>query len=393
MYTQMKHGPRRRRPRSNGLVCLHHSKPVIHPQELGATVKTLHVRRLDPWRYQVRSESRRGWYNVSWSKRIWVCDCPFNTKTHRRCKHISAVMSRITGPAESRDDVCPRCETAEHVAGRGNYETRAGLVERYECRGCSEKFTSRTGFRGLQYRANIVTTAIDLHFRGVSLRGIADHLNQQYGFKITHVTVVRWVRKYVAIINRYVNAMKPKVSGTWHVDEMRIKSKGRTRNLWNLMDHKTRYLIAVQVTARKDTREAKRLLSKGMRSVAQSRLQLISDGLPSYSSAVGQINEEQRRVHVTHVADRGFLKRCSNNRLERYNGTVRARLKTMAGFGSDRASRAFAEGFKSYYNCIRRHTKLGVTPSEAARTWRSKEHNRWRSLIRDSENEGVSKPR
>jgi len=345
-----------------------------------------HVRRLDMWRYQVKSQSGRGWYNITWNKRIWVCDCPFNTRTHQRCKHIAAVLFRITGPQDATDEAYPICGTSKHVVGRGNYETRTELVKRYECNRCRVKFTSRTGFSGLWYRANMVTAAIDLYFKGVSLRGIADHLNQQYGCRMTHVTVLRWIRKYLAIVRRYVGKHKPKLSDKYHVDEMKIKVGGDLQNLWNLLDHHSRYLVAIQVTAKKGSAEAKRLL-KGLNLTKPVKVKIISDGLPSYQTAVRELNSHHRGLHLTHLADRGLTKRNSNNRLERLNGTIRGRLKTMAGLKNSRSSRIFAEDFRSYYNYIRPHLALnGRTPSEAAKTWKPKEHNRWRSLIRDSQN-------
>jgi len=346
-----------------------------------------YVRRIDPWRYQVKSQSRRIWYNVTWSKRIWICECPFNTRTHRRCKHITAVLSKITGPMDTRDESCPKCQTTDHVVGQGNYVTRTELVRRYECEKCGLKFTSRTGFDGLRYRANMVTAAIDLYFKGVSLRGIADHLNQQYGFKLTHVTVLRWIRKYLAIIRLYVRRLRPKLSKKWHADEMRVKVGGSTQNLWNLLDHRSRYLVAVQVTKRKGSVEAKRLLNKGLKSGKPTTTRIVSDGLPSYQKAIRDINQNHGYSRLSHIADRGLVKRNSNNRVERLNGTVRRRLKTMAGLKNNRSSRIFAEDFRSYYNNIRGHTALrGRTPSEVTGVWKAKEPNRWRSLIRDSQN-------
>jgi transposase-like protein len=233
----------------------------------------------------------------------------------------------------------------------------------------------------------MVTAAIDLYFKGVSLRGIADHLNQQYGFKLTHVTVLRWIRKYLAIIRLYVRRLRPKLSKKWHADEMRVKVGGSTQNLWNLLDHRSRYLVAVQVTKRKGSVEAKRLLNKGLKSGKPTTTRIVSDGLPSYQKAIRDINQNHGYSRLSHIADRGLVKRNSNNRVERLNGTVRRRLKTMAGLKNNRSSRIFAEDFRSYYNNIRGHTALrGRTPSEVTGVWKAKEPNRWRSLIRDSQN-------
>jgi transposase-like protein len=237
----------------------------------------------------------------------------------------------------------------------------------------------------MKYNASLITAALDLYFKGLSLRSITDHLNQIHGLNISHLTVYRWAKKYVRLTARFARRLKPCLSKTWHADEMRVRVDGQPRNLWNLMDHKTRYLVAVQITRRKGTREAERLLTNGLRKTGLHRLDVISDGLGSYDRAVRHMRKNGSLPRIRHHTDAGLSKRKSNNRLERLNGTSRERLKTMRGLDNDRSSRKFAEGYATYYNLIRPHSALGgKTPSHAAKAWKAKGTNRWVSLIRDS---------
>ncbi|MFA4820462.1 MAG: transposase, partial [Candidatus Aenigmatarchaeota archaeon] len=71
------------------------------------------------------------------------------------------------------------------------------------------------------------TLVLDLYFKGVSLRKIQDHLLQFYNFRITHVTIYNWIKKYMKMIEQYTNTLKPKISGMWNVDEQMIKAKGK----------------------------------------------------------------------------------------------------------------------------------------------------------------------
>jgi len=237
----------------------------------------------------------------------------------------------------------------------------------------------------MKYNASLITAALDLYFKGLSLRSIADHLNQIHGLHISHLTVYRWIKKYIRLIMRFARRLKPKLSETWHADEMRIRVNGKLRNLWNLMDHKTRYLIVVRITRRKGTREAERLLANGLRKITLKHLEIISDGLNSYRGAVEDTRKKNPHCRIRHHSDTGLSKQKSNNRLERLNGTTRERLKTMRGLDNDKSSKKFAEGYAAYYNLIRPHSALrGKTPSQAAKTWQPKGTNRWLSLIKDS---------
>jgi transposase-like protein len=341
------------------------------------------IRRIDGWHYRVRSQSQPVWYNISWRKRFWACECPFNRKTHQTCKHIYAILQRLSEVHnDSELAVCGNCGKSSTVVRRGFYETKSGRVQRYGCRRCISRFTVRTGFTGMKYSARIITAALDLYFKGLSLRSVADHLNQAYGLHISHLSVYRWVRRYIPLIVSYTQAKKPRiVSQTWHADEMRINVNGNLRNLWNLMDHRTRFLLAVQVTKRKGSYEAKRLVRDGLKSGTKRSVGLISDGLASYSQAVRALNAEG--AQISHFPDRGLSKHKNNNRLERLNGSVRQRLKTMRGLDNDNSSRMFVKGFAAYYNYVRPHAALGGrTPAQAAGIERLDQKNKWISLIR-----------
>jgi hypothetical protein len=61
---------------------------------------------------------------------------------------------------------------------------------------CNKKFTleSEAGFEKMQVTSKMVTVALDLYFKGTSLRKIVDHLEQFYERKLGHTTVLHWVK-------------------------------------------------------------------------------------------------------------------------------------------------------------------------------------------------------
>src|SRR5437867_4218025 len=150
----------------------------------GTRISTIpgQIRLLDSRRYKVRSQSRNEWYEVTWEKRLWKCTCAFNTKTHQTCKHIYAVLFRIseTEEATSKEDceLCPICEKKDKIIRRGFYKSRIGMTQRFGCKRCNKRFSIRTGFKNMKYSANTITSALDLYFKGLSLRLVANHLNQ-----------------------------------------------------------------------------------------------------------------------------------------------------------------------------------------------------------------------
>jgi transposase-like protein len=64
---------------------------------------------------------------------------------------------------------------------------------------------------------------------------------------MSHVAIYKWMRKYVGLMQRYLEKMTPNVADTWRADELYIKVRGNPKYLYALMDDQTRFWIAQQV--------------------------------------------------------------------------------------------------------------------------------------------------
>lgn len=85
-----------------------------------------------------------------------------------------------------------------------------------------------------------------------------------------------------------------------------------------------------------------------------------------------------------HVRVPNIRHHSNNNMVERLNGTVRGRNKTMRGLDSEPTAQTIIDGFRIYYNFIRPHMALdGKTPAEKSGIAKLQQ-NKWRSLIEES---------
>ena len=55
----------------------------------------------------------------------------------------------------------------------------------------------------------------------------------------------------------------------------------------------------------------------------------------------------------------------NNNKIERFHETFRQRDKVMRGFKGNQ--KQYAENFQTYYNFVRKHSKIGMTPAQKAK--------------------------
>jgi transposase-like protein len=71
----------------------------------------------------------------------------------------------------------------------------------------------------------MITSALQLYFTGESFRNIQKFLRLQ-GVKMSHVAIYKWVKKYVGLMQVYLEKIMPNVSDAWRADELYVKVRG-----------------------------------------------------------------------------------------------------------------------------------------------------------------------
>jgi hypothetical protein len=101
------------------------------------------------------------------------------------------------------------------------------------------------------------------------------------GTDVNHQTVYSWIKKYVTLMARYLEKIKPNVSDAWRADELYLKNSGNSKYLFALMDDQTRFWIAQQVAAS----NVRPLLQKGKELAGNRSNTFITDGAPNFHDA------------------------------------------------------------------------------------------------------------
>ena len=343
------------------------------------------IKRIDANAYLVKSQSNHGDYCVSKDTDGWTCECPDYTFRHVKCKHIFAVEFSVSLRAEvfvsrviSEIDVkaCPYCGSNDIVKD-GVRHNKHGDLQIYLCRSCGHNFTINLGFERMRATPQIITSAMQLYFSGESLRNVQKFLRLQ-GVKVSHVAILKWIKKYVRLMNNYLEKIKPNVSDTWRADELYIKIKGNMKYLFAMMDDETRFWIAQEVADTKLKHDARMLFHSAIRVTGKQPKTLITDGLRSYATACDQVFDDDVK-HVRHITIQGDR---NNNKMERLNGEIRDREKTMRGLKRRRTM--ILTGYQIFHNYIRPHESLeGKTPSEACGI-KVEGQNKWMTLIQNA---------
>jgi len=329
-------------------------------------------------------------------KQSWKCECEDYRQRKVTCKHILAtqfwIKMRAKADADSTfdvnesildNDICVYCKSSD-IAKNGTRKTETGEKQRFLCKSCNRTFITDKDMGKIKGNVKVVVMVIDLYLKGVSLRKIKDHLQQFYSIDVNHETIRRWILKFTARMNQYVANFKPKTSEMWHADEQMIKArtqhkKGGSAYIWNVLDADTRFLIASKVTEARTRDEAKDIFVKAKQKTKKPKV-IVTDKFRGYGYGINQAFKGK----VEHHAHKGLVAHVQNNKIERFHNTFRERDKTMRGFKSVETANVFNQTFQTYYNYIRPHTTLGMTPAEKANINLQLGQNKWLSLIKQA---------
>ncbi len=370
------------------------------------------IKRIHKLHYKVKSESSEGkWYDVvraydnqdGHREGVWTCTCPDYQYRKIVCKHVYAVgfsqelrrqivqqdvVQSPQLPIPSQSAECPKCRLSENVVKDGKRHNKSGLIQKYLCRVCDYRFIVNVGFEGAKKNPRIITLAIDLYFKGVSLRKVADHIKQFHNVRVDHTSVLDWIHRFADEVAPFADSLNPQhLGGVHQVDEMVVHvrkekmDKGHYAWLWNLMDDTTRFWISSKISQRREVSDA-RAVFRDQKLKTGMPTAIIHDGLGSYDEAFQREYFTMKAPRVKNIRSISVRNQGLNSRVERLNGTMRDREKVMRGMHSKESAQKIIEAMRIHYNYCREHSKLGKTPAEQCGINLPIQSNRIESLMR-----------
>ena len=355
--------------------------------------------------YAVQSNSSDKSYRVEKLAKadVWVCECKdfhrkLRTNPKKPCKHIRACVNIAPRPIKSTrvvatniPQVCPRCNSTVIIKVGFRTIKNNTKRQRYLCQQCQRKFIlGENGFSSISSDPKIITESLNLVMSGVSYRNVSRHIKLTHNVDIGHVTVCNWVKKYTKIMKSYVEKTYPKICpDVWSLDEMVLKvkstkkgSKGFSVWLWTLVDPQTRYIVATEVSKRREIDDARSIIVKGKKNVSANPSYVVTDSLTSYTTA---IRKELDNRYTAHVRTKAIKDEFANRPIERVHNEMREKLSARRGLGNDKSAQNFMELFQIHHNLVRPHMGLdGKTPAEYAEIGPDLGADKYRALIQNA---------
>jgi transposase-like protein len=271
--------------------------------------------------------------------------------------------------------LCKNCDSGNIVKiGKVNDK------QRYKCKACGKTFVDNDNFANMRTQKHIIAIAMDFYFDGLSVRKIQRQIEYIFKVKVSQVAIYKWIIKYSKLIKEYVDTLKADLGDVWHVDETAIKVKGQQKWFWEIIDKKTRFMVAEHLSKSRKTEDSIKLFRDASNRAIKKPEVILSDGCFAYRKGFTKVFYDKQRTCQL-IQNVGINGRVHQNMVERLHGTLKDMLRSRRGMVNMGKTEAMLDGWFVFYNFLRPHSSLGgKTPAEVAGIHLDLP-NRWESLI------------
>lgn len=271
---------------------------------------------------------------------------------------------------------CKFCGSADIVRNGHRKGTQYWL-----CKHCGHGFVDNKAIPGSRYPVDTVSRALYNYYAGMSLNAIAEGVKQETGIALTDTSVYVWLTKYTGIALDEAKKYQPQVGKKWVMDETVVTLNGKKWWLITALDCDTRYLLGTKLSTNRNKKDIQVVMEEATAKTGTIPDEVLTDGWGGYREAM----EQAYGADSKHIVTKPFTEAdLSTNLMERWNGTLKDRLKPMRGMDRNTNLQLILEGFVFYYNYLRPHTGIGSkTPAEVAGV--GYPYKSWGDVVRSQE--------
>ena len=282
-------------------------------------------------------------------------------KTEIKCKHCKSQNFRKEGIRKTNN--------------RGN-------IQKYFCKDCKKFFTYDDGFYRMRNKPEIITMSIDMYISNLSSRKMRNQLKRHFNNKISHVSILDWVRRYTLKVHKFIERQGYNLGENFYADETMIDCEGRKDRFWCCLDWDTRLISLVHYSLSANPDEAQKFLKK---SIVKGKPKYIQTDAGMfypqafkkmfYSNKFGGLTVENR---IQNYQKTGI----HNYRIETVFMKIKDRVLDFRGLKALWSAPILMNAIVIQHNFIEAHTTINEIPCEKAGVKLALSENRWLDLIR-----------
>ncbi len=277
---------------------------------------------------------------------------------------------------------CIHCKNSNYSKEGFRKTEYRGKIQKYYCRDCDKFFTNNDGFYRMRNSASIVTMSIDMYVSNLSSRKMKNQLSRHLNHKISHVSILDWVRKYTLKVHKFVEKLGYNLGNSFYADETLIDCEGRDDRFWCCLDWETRLITGIHYSLSANPIEAKEFLTKAISKGKPHYIQ--TDGGLFYPRAFRKLFYSNRLggLTVEHKIQNVQETRIHNYRIETVFMKIKDRVLDFRGLKALWSAPILMTALVIQHNFIEPHNTTNEVPCETAGANLDLGENRWLDLIR-----------
>jgi len=238
--------------------------------------------------------------------------------------------------------------------------------QRLLCRDCKRTFVDNNAPEDMRFSSDVIASALNQFYESASLHKIQRQIQLTYGVKPDDSTIYRWIVRYSKKASKALGDVPIKAGSKWVADETVIKLKekgGLNQWFWDVIDDKTRFLLASHLSESRGTKDAQILMERAARRANKIPRAVVTDKLAAYLDGI----ELAFGADTKHIQAKKLASTDGTQLIERFHGTLKDRTKVMRSFMRRDTSKIITDGWLAHYNFFRPHPSVGgKTPAQAA---------------------------
>jgi len=234
-------------------------------------------------------------------------------------------------------------------------------VQRYWCKDCQRKFTELDTLLKMKTPINEIGSVLNMYYGGMPIDAIQTQLKLQHGKYLSEPAIYKWIVRFTKEAIVKAKDFKPKVGNIWLADETGLNVGNRNVWFWDIIDAKSRYLLASHISVGKTTEDAQILIEKAIKRAGKMPEVVITDKLSAYIEGIDLATGGR----AAHIRSKPFTDENSTNVIERFHGTLKQRTNVIHHFKDLDTARLLTEGWLIHYNFFKDHESLdNVSPAK-----------------------------
>ena len=213
-----------------------------------------------------------------------------------------------------------------------------------------------SAFAGFRYPPDVIVLAVRWYLRfNLSYRDVEELLVER-GVDVDHVTVFRWVQRFVPLLADAARFARRSPGDRRFVDETYVKVNGVWRYVYRAIDQDGQ-VIDVLVSTHRDADSARRFFQRALSTLKVTPSEVVTDAAAIYPAILDELIPKAWH-HV---------ERYANNPIEADHSQLKHRLRPMRGLQTDRTAQVIIAGHAFMQNLRRGHYELATDMPRAER--------------------------